>query len=102
MPANNKYLTTSGWHRFAKITAGLLGGYLISALLHMSLALWLPFHRAVLITSIFSLYIVWGACMLFAFLAKSGWKLWGIYLLIILFLGITVYFGQSLHPLTDS
>lgn len=99
MPANQKYLTHSGWHRFAKLSSGILGGYLIAALCHMVLALWLPGHKTVLITSAYSIFIVWGLFMILPFLSKSGWKVWLIYLVIILLLGIAVYYGTIYHPI---
>ncbi len=100
MPANPKYLTKSRMQRFAKISAGLLGGYLIAALLHISLALWLPDPKMVLITSVYSIYLVWVLCLIIPFLLKNGWMAWAIYLGIILVLAVTVYFGKSLQPLT--
>ena len=99
MPANKKHLTTSPWQRAAKISAGILGGYVISAFLHIALAYWLPNHKLVLITSIYSLYILWVAIILLSFLAKNGWKLWGLYLGIILLLAVAIYFGKHYHPI---
>lgn len=99
MPANKKYLTHSGWHRFAKLSSGILGGYLIAALFHMVLALWLPDHKTVLITSVYSIFIVWGLCIILPFLSRSGWKVWLIYLAIIFLLGIAVYYGTIYHPI---
>jgi len=38
--------------------------------------------------------------MVIAFLAKNGWKIWGIYLLLtLLFCGI-IYLGQTYNPIT--
>lgn len=83
MPANKKYLTKSGWHKFAKISAGILGGYLISALFHMCLPLYLPSPKEVLITSIFTIFLVWSILLVLPFLFKNGWKAWLTYLIII-------------------
>ncbi len=93
MPANPKYLTQCKWQRFAKITAAILGGYLVSMSFH--LALTTLFNRAdVVITMAFSGFILWVILMVIAFLAKNGWKIWLIYLgLTILFLGI--FFGVN-------
>ena len=99
MPANPKYLTTSKWQRFAKISAAILGGYLVSVLIHLALAAWLD-RATVLITGSYTLFLLWTALMVLSFLAKNGWKLWGLYLIIILICGIAIYIGQSLYPLT--
>ena len=99
MPANKKYLTTSSWQRFAKISAGIVGGYIISALLHIVLAFWLPDPKLVLITSVYTLYILWVTIIILSFLAKNGWKLWAIYLGIMIILSIAVYFGKLYHSI---
>ena len=99
MPANKKYLTTSSWQRFAKISAGIVGGYLISALLHIALAFWLPNPEMVLITSVYTLYILWVAIIILSFLAKNGWKLWALYVVIIIVLSVMVYFGKLYNPI---
>jgi hypothetical protein len=99
MPANPKYLTQSIWQRFLKITAAILGGYFVSVSFHLALASWL--NRAnVLITMAYSGFIVWVALMVIAFLAKNGWKIWGVYLLLTLLFCIIIYFGQTSNPIT--
>lgn len=99
MPANPKYLTQSKWQRFAKITAAIFGGYFVSVTFHLALACWL--NRAnVLITMAFSGFILWVALMIVAFLAKSGWKIWSIYLLITLLCSLLIYLGQTYNPMT--
>lgn len=98
MPANTKYLTTSSWQQFAKITAGIIGGYIISALFHMSLALWLPNPKEVLITSIYTHYIVWTALLIVPYLFKNGWKAWGVYIVVAILLYIAFYFGNQQNP----
>lgn len=80
MPANTKYLSTP-LQKFLKLTAGLIGGYLVTASLHLFLGLWLP-RQDFLITMAFSSFILWASLFVVAFLAKNGWKIWGIYLLI--------------------
>ncbi|SNY95391.1 hypothetical protein [Flagellimonas pacifica] len=99
MPANPKYLSHSGWHAFAKISAGIFGGYLIAAMFHMALALWLPNHRVVLITSAYSIFLVWTLCLLLPFLSKNGWKVWLIYMAVILILAVAVHYGNLYHPI---
>ena len=100
MPANPKYLTQSKWQRFAKITAAILGGYLVSVSFHLALATY--FNRAnIVITMAFSGFILWVALMIVAFLAKSAWKIWLIYIgLTILFSGL-IYLGQTYNTIAQ-
>jgi hypothetical protein len=99
MPANPKYLTQSIWQRIAKISAAILGGYFVSVSFHLALASWIS-HVNIIITMAFSGFILWVVLMIVAFLAKNGWKIWGIYLLLtLLFCGI-IYLGQIYNPIT--
>lgn len=98
MPANPKYLTQSKWQRFAKITAAILGGYFVSVTFHLALAAW--FNRAnILMTMAFSGFILWVVLMVIAFLAKSWWKIWGIYILLTLVFVLFIYLGQTYNPI---
>ena len=93
MPANPKHLTQSKTQRFLKITAAILGGYLVAVSFHLALATW--FDRATIVISMtFTGFILWVALMVIAFLAKNGWKIWAIYLLITLSFSIITYLGQ--------
>lgn len=98
MPANKKYLEASAWQRFLKISAGILGGYFVSTTLHMALAFLLP-HKEVLITITYTGFMLWVALMILAFLAKSGYKIWGIYLGLILVFSVVIYFGKQINPI---
>lgn len=98
MPANPKYLTSSPWQRFAKLSAGVFGGYIISALLHMVLALFVPYHKEVLISSTFTFFIFWVAFIIFPYLFKNGWWAWGVYLVLILVLYGLYYWGDKQNP----
>ena len=91
MPAKKEYLTTRG-QRALKITAGLLGGYFVSLTLHLALAAVVPFKSDVMMTATFTLFIVWVALMLVAFMARNGWKIWGLYLLVTAVLSAIIYF----------
>ncbi len=91
MPPNPKYLTRSKWQRFAKISAGFLGGFLVTISFHVALGAW--FSRSyVVITGYFSIFLLWAGLMILAFLSRNGWKLWGIYLLITLLFVAVDYF----------
>ena len=94
MPANPKYLNPSFWPRFSKITAAILGGYFVSVTFHLALAAWFS-RKDVLITMAFSGFILWVALMIIAFLAKSGWKIWGVYILLTLLFCLFIYLGQT-------
>jgi|SRR5690606_21433268 len=98
MPANKKYLTKSPVQRFAKISAGMVGGYLVTVSLHLALALWID-HVNVLMTLRFGGFILWVALLIVAFVAENGWKIWGIYLGITLLFSGVFYLGKIYHPL---
>lgn len=98
MPANKKHLTKSGWQRFAKISAGFLGGYLVTVSLFLALAYWVD-HKAVLLTLRFGGFMLWAALLVVAFLGRNGWKTWGIYLLLTLVFSLIVYFSKTYHPI---
>ncbi|PQJ21903.1 hypothetical protein [Tenacibaculum sp. SG-28] len=98
MPANSKYLTKSPWQKFAKLSAGIIGGYFIDALLHMNIALLIPKHHEVLVTTIVTFYIVWCALLIIPYLFKNGWKVWGLYGLSILLLLVSYYFNNQNNP----
>ncbi|MEH6679109.1 MAG: hypothetical protein V7724_01110 [Sediminicola sp.] len=98
MPANKKYLTTSWLQRFAKISAGFLGGYMVTMALHMALAQWTD-RATIMITTAFTGFILWAVLMMLAFLARNGWKIWGLYLLLTLVFSLFIYFGKMYHPI---
>jgi hypothetical protein len=99
MPANPKYLTKDPWQKFAKISAALLGGYLIAAGFFMALAFWLPNHRATLATFSYGVFILWVGLMFIPFLSENGWKCWAVFLVIILILSAAIYYGKQLNPI---
>ncbi|WP_019039288.1 hypothetical protein [Psychroflexus tropicus] len=92
MPANKKYLSSPG-QRVLKISAGILGGYLLTMLFHNAIGIHLNYKGAIALTSAFSAFFMWVALMIFAFVSKNGWKIWGIYLALILVCGIIIYLG---------
>ncbi|MDO5976328.1 hypothetical protein [Flavivirga jejuensis] len=79
MPANPKHLTKSNWQRFAKITSGILGGYVLSFLAHACFLSWFD-GEMVMETATYSLFILWIPLLIFPFLFKNGWHCWFIYL----------------------
>ena len=93
MPANKKYLTTSGWLRFSKIMAGFVGGYAVMLSLHLLLTLVFP-RENVLATAFFTGYIMWAFLLLWAFIAKNVWKVWATYLGLTLLFAVPYYLLQ--------
>ncbi|MHA7102796.1 hypothetical protein [Roseivirga pacifica] len=90
MPANRKYLS-SGTQRAAKITAGLIGGYLLSAMFHYVLGLMFENKAAVVVTSVYTLYMLWMVFFIIPFMMKSGGKAWAYYLVAIVLLAVIAY-----------
>lgn len=90
MPANKKYLTKSPWQRLIKISAGFVGGYILTEAFHMALLQWWNTPNA-LITLRFFGFILWATLMIFAFMAKNGIKIWGVYLLATAVLALLIY-----------
>lgn len=90
MPAKKEYLSTKG-QRALKITAGLIGGYFLAITFQMMIAALIPYQTAVILTGAFSVFIMWVALMVLAFLAKNGWIIWGIYLTGIAVCGFVIY-----------
>lgn len=93
MPANKKYLSTPG-QRTLKITAGILGGLIVTILFHNAIASSLEEKGWLIITSAYSSFIIWTILMIAAFMAKNGWKIWGIYLFLIIIFSITIYINK--------
>ncbi|SFW65689.1 hypothetical protein SAMN02927921_03071 [Sinomicrobium oceani] len=98
MPPNKKYLTQSPVQRFAKISAGFAGGYAVTEAFCMALASWTHAGN-VLMTLRFAGAMLWVALMILAFLARNGWKIWGLYLLLSVFFYAMIYLGNDVNPL---
>lgn len=97
MPANSKHLNPSFHQRFAKISAGFVGGYLVSVSMFMALALWMD-PGDMLITLLFGGVIVWGVLMIIPFLFRNGWWAWLVYLLVLLLFSSVIYFSKIYFP----
>ncbi|MGS2760707.1 hypothetical protein [Sinomicrobium sp. M5D2P9] len=87
-------MTTSVSQRFAKISAGFLGGYMVTISLHVALAYWVN-HVNVLMTLRYAGFLLWCVLFLLAFLVKNGWKIWGVYLLLTLLFSGGIYLGKT-------
>ena len=75
MPANKKYLMTSGWSKASKFIASIIGGFVATFSLHFTLALFMD-RTVLLSTSIFSVFIVWVLFMLWIYKMKRNWHVW--------------------------
>lgn len=82
MPANPKHLSSPG-QRILKITAGFLGGLILTIFIHNAIGAILKDKGWLIITSAYSSFIMWVTLLVIAFLSKNGWKTWGIYLILI-------------------
>lgn len=93
MPAKKEYLSNPG-QRAIKIATSILGGYFLSITFHMWLGVLLPVdgRNIVMLTSTFTLFILWGVLMILPFLAKSAWKILGLYILLILLFSVTIFY----------
>jgi len=90
MPANKKHLSSPG-QRALKITAGILGGLMVTILFHNAFASILTEKGWLLITSAYSSFLIWVFLLVMAFVSKNGWKIWGIYLSLIIIFGSIIY-----------
>ena len=70
MPANKKYLTNSPVQKIAKITAAILGGYIVTEAFFMALIAWMS-PGDVIFTLRYAGFILWAVLMIFAFIAKK-------------------------------
>ena len=93
MPANKKYLSSPG-QRFLKITAGILGGYFVTIFFHNALGSLFEEKGALIITTAYSSFLLWAALLVLAFIAKNGWKVWGLYVLLTLIFAGVIFLNK--------
>lgn len=90
MPANKKYFS-SPLQRLLKISAGFVGGYILTQSFFM-LFIQIFKNAGSIITLQYAGFIVWAALMVVAFLARNGFKIWGLYLLLTAVFSLIIYF----------
>ncbi|MEM8967047.1 MAG: hypothetical protein AAGE93_11565 [Bacteroidota bacterium] len=78
MPAKAKYLS-SGWTRFSKVTAAILGSYVVTMLIHIAIAKTAVNDTPVLLTSAYSAFLLWVGFMVLTFFIKKAWYVWAVY-----------------------
>ncbi|WP_299528795.1 hypothetical protein [Ulvibacterium sp.] len=93
MPANAKYLSSPG-QRVLKITAGILGGLLITILFHNAIGILLNDKSGLIATTAYTSFILWAILLAIPFLIKNGWKTWGLYLLLILLFASIIFLNK--------
>lgn len=93
MPANKKHLSSPG-QRILKITCAIIGGFLVTIFFHNALGSLLQEKGDLIITSAYTSFLVWAGLMVIAFMAKNGWKVWGIYLLLTLLFAAIVFLNK--------
>lgn len=93
MPAKKQYLS-SPRQRVLKVSAAVIGGYFVAASFHLMLAAVSGQKEIVMLTSTFSLFLLWAGVMVVTFLSRNGWKIWGIYLGLTFLFSIIIYFAQ--------
>ncbi|MEM1123462.1 MAG: hypothetical protein AAGJ18_23690 [Bacteroidota bacterium] len=77
MPAKNQYLSPTK-QRALKIIAGI--SYLLAMSFQLAISAWLTNKAPMITTSVYASIFLWVGLMIVAFLAKNGWRIWGIYL----------------------
>ena len=93
MPANPKYLSTPG-QRILKITAGILGGLILTILIHNTVGILLKEKGWLIITSAYSSFVVWVSLLIIAFLSKNGWIIWGVYVFLICVFATIIFLNK--------
>ncbi len=93
MPANKKHLTNP-IQRLAKISAGFIGGYLVTMSFFFMISLWLD-RAATMVTMVYGGFILWTALLVGAFLFKNGWLAWGLYLVLTLVFASLFYWSSA-------
>ena len=81
MPAKKKYLS-GPWKRVSKITAAILGGYVLTMMIHVVTAKVVVDDTPVIMTTAYSSFLMWAGFMVLAFFIRKAWHVWGIYMLL--------------------
>ena len=92
MPAKKKYLS-GGWKRFSKVTAAILGSYIVAMSVHVAVIKLAMDDTPWLLTSSYSSFLLWTGLMVLAFFIKKAWHVWGIYAVISSICSILIFTG---------
>ena len=99
MPANPKHLNTNKWSRIGKISAAILGGYLVTSFFHLAIVQWVHNFKITINTWRFSLYLIWMFFLFLPFFFKQAWKCWVLYLSVMILFALVFYLGRIYHPI---
>jgi len=94
MPAQRKHLSSPG-QRWLKVSAAILGGYFVAMLLQIAVGVFIENKSPFLMTSAYLSFFLWVFFMIIPFLFRSGWKAWGLYLMIITVCSGVIYLGLN-------
>lgn len=83
MPANERYLSTR-LQRISKTLAGIIGGYFVTVVIHLVFGAILGTGAVWIQTTTYSAFCLWVATIILALLFEKAWKVWALYLFIIL------------------
>ncbi|MEM9142107.1 MAG: hypothetical protein AAGA86_03915 [Bacteroidota bacterium] len=81
MPANPKYLS-SGWKRFSKVMAAVLGGYAASTTIFVAVAVHSSKPENALFSTTYGSFLLWGIFMVMVYWVNKAWISWSVILLI--------------------
>lgn len=81
MPAKQKYLSST-WKRVSKVTAAIVGSYILTMLIHVVTAKVVTDETPVIMTTAYSSFLMWVGFMVLAFFIRKAWHVWGIYALL--------------------
>lgn len=73
-----------------------MGSYLVTVSFYQMLVAWFD-TEDMLITMAYTGFLVWVALMIVTFIARSGWKMWGLYLLLTGFFALMTYLGIAFN-----
>lgn len=77
------------WAVASRAVAAIAGGYLVSALAAMAMALYLPLPRAeAVLAGTLSSFAVYACVVIWVFAVRSAWRAWGGLSLAVLILGL--------------
>lgn len=79
MPANSKYLS-SRWSRMGKVSAAILAAFILTTSVHLAIGHMMPDKTTLVMTSIWSSWIMWAGLMVYAFTFERAWRVWALYL----------------------
>lgn len=90
MPANKKYLLNTPLGRASKVLAAILGGVLVTSLLHILAGLlWNP--EVVVLSMLFTFPMLWVVLITMVYWVKKPQKAWSIILVVSLLGGLAIY-----------